>query len=450
MFTFQGGNLGQNEVEVVEAYLQTVDIPANTLKKVLAVLWAAHDSDDSIDMDTWLQEIREGFDLNILTDAVEIIFGDGEDGVDSQDDDQMQVDTKVPLKLTSFNRRPRSASPDRDKPQKKSGEKPLSREESEQFLKHWSARLQEYRNRLPKKAIEKRKQEITKSEPDERHLARLAWVLDKLNARRVCVAVLLTSDYHFYVYANVIDGNLMTDVKRLLLATKDQSTYIKLKEEVIQAALSELRGQTGSVDKCKAKAGRRLNKALRFLRRFNDPTFHIHQPKAAHKHAEMRAADAAHTSGSIGISKLCCGKCTMALTALIEVKGITFGVLGTHLKTYSSEAGWPIPDFLRDEKAMEAFLGKAAYNIYKLHPSACDQLIEGEELTMKSLKAFKETDIVSSQESQASLSFGSQGSQDMMETDIVQPSSQGDDEHGSDESDDYDEEEDLEGQDLFF
>jgi len=449
MFTFEGGDLGQNEVEVVEAYLRTADIPAKTLAKVLAALWAVHNSHDSIDMDTWLLEVQQGFNLDILTDAVEIIFGDGEEAVESQDDDQMQVDKKVSLTLTSFDRRPRSASPERDKPRKKSAEKPLSQQESTQFLKHWGDHLQEYRKRLPKKAAEKRKQEITKSEPDERHLARLAWVLDKLNARRVCVAVLLTSDYHFYIYANAIDSNLATDMNRLLLATKDQQTYTTLKEDVIEAALSELRGQTGSIDRCRAKARRRLNKALRFLRRFNTPTFHVHQPRSANKHAEMRAADAAHASGSIGISKLCCGKCTMALTALTEVKGMSFGVLGTHLKTYSSEAGWPLPDFLRDEKAMEVFLGEAAYAIYKLHPFACDQLIEGEELTMKSLKAFKETDIVSSQESQASLSFSSQASQDTMDIDIAQPSSQADDENGNDEEDDYDEEDDLEGQDLF-
>jgi hypothetical protein len=302
---------------------------------------------------------------------------------------------------------------------------------------------------LPKKAAEKRKQEITDSEPDERHLARLAWALDKLNARRVCVAVLLTSDHTFYIYANSIDSNLAADMNRLILATKDQPAYIKLKEDIIQAALSELRGQKGSIDKCAAKARRRLNKALRFLRGFTNPTFHIHQPKTANKHAEMRAADAAQVSGSIGISKLCCGKCTMALTALTEVKGIRFGVLGTHLKTYSSEAGWPIPAFLRTENAMEVFLGKAAYKIYKLHAFACDQLIVEEELAMKTLKSFKETDIVSSQESQASLSFSSQQSQDTMDIDIVLPSSPGEDEDEDGDGDDYDEEDDAESQDLF-
>jgi hypothetical protein len=448
MFTFQGGDLGHNEVEVVEAYLQTAGIPVMTLKKVLTDLWAVYNSHDSVHMNTWLQETQQEFDLNILTDAVEIIFGDGEDAVESQDDDQMQVDQeKTPLTLTSFDKHPRPGSPDPYKSQKKSGEKPFADGESDLFLKHWSARLQEYRSRLPKKAADKRKEEITSSEPDERHLARLAWVLDKLNARRVCVAILLTSDHTFYVYANSIDGNLAADVNRLIQATRDQPTYAKLKADVIQAALSELRGQKGSIDRCTAKARRRLNKALRFLSRFNNPTFHIHQPRTANKHAEMRAADAAHTSGSIGISKLCCGKCTMALTALTQVKGISFGVLGTHLKTYSSEAGWPIPIFLREEKAMEAFLGKAAYKIYKLHSSACDQLIQEEELTMKTLKAFKETDIVSSQESQASLSFSSQQSQDTMDVDLALPGSQGE---GEDEDeDDYDEEDDVESQDLF-
>lgn len=454
MFTFRKQLLGRNEVEVVEAYLQTAGIAKGTLNKIRVDLWGTYDDlETSIEMDDWLEETRQTFDLEILTDAAEIIFGDGDD-VHSQDEGSMETDEeKQPLTLTTFDKRPRPGSPDPYKSQKGEDEQPLSKADRKRFLELWGGQLQAYRKRLPKKAKEKRQKELDNSESDERHLARIAWVLDKLNARRVCVAVLLTSDYTFYVYANVIDDSMSRDVKRLVQATRDRQTYLKLKEDVIQATLAELRGQKGSTDKKTAKARRRLNKALRFLQRFENPSFHIHQPQTRDKHAEMRAADAARASGSIGISKLCCGKCTMALVAFSSVKKIRFEVLGTHLKTYSSEAGWPIPAFLGVKGAMQIFLGEEAYKMYQLSPFACDHLIVEEELTMKTLKPFKETDIVSSQESQASLSMASQQSQDFaMEEDIMVLDNGGGSEgegESDDEDDIYDNEDDKDGQDLF-
>lgn len=448
MFILQGNELGENEVEVVEAYLRSKNIPEKKLKEVLTDLWRVHQAAGKpVEMDTWLLKMQQAFALNILTDAVEIIFGDGEEG-DNQSEEQMDTDEQIPpLKLTPFKKNPRPGSPDPYKHQGKPVDTSLPKADKKRFLEQWSAHLQEYRDRLPKQASEKRKQEIQNSEPDERHLARLAWVLDKLNAHRVCVAILLTSDHTFYIYANRMNNDLAGDMNRLILATTDQQAYTKLKEDVVQATLSELRGQKGSQDKKRAKARRRLNKALRFLRRFDNPKFQIHQSKTANKHAEMRAADAAQGSGSIGISKLCCGKCTMALTALTGVKGISFEVLGTHLKTYDTDAGWPVPDFLRTDGAMQVFLGANAYKIYQLHPIACEQLIVDEPLTLTTRKAFKETDLVSSQESQASLSFGSQQSQDFaMDLDIaVQEQEEKDDE----EDDGYDNEDDAESQDLF-
>ncbi|HEY1351271.1 MAG TPA: hypothetical protein VGF67_16745 [Ktedonobacteraceae bacterium] len=451
MFILQGNKLGENEVEVVEAYLQTKNISEKKLKEILSDLWRVHRAAGKpVEMNTWLQNTQQAFALHILTDAVEIIFGDGEEGSgegEQYSDEQMDTDEQVPsLTLTSFKKTPRPGSPDPYKQQEKPEDTPLSRADKKRFLEQWSAHLQEYRDHLPKQASEKRKQEIQNSEPDERHLARLAWLLDKLNAHRVCVAILLTSDHTFYIYANGMNNDLAGDMQRLILATKDPQAYTKLKEDVVQATLSELRGQKGSQEKKRAKARRRLNKALRFLQKFDNPKFQIHKPLTANKHAEMRAADAAQGSGSIGISKLCCGKCTMALTALTGVKGIRFEVLGTHLKTYDTDAGWPVPDFLSMDGAMQLFLGANAYTIYQLHPSACQQLIVDEPLTLTTRKAFKETDIVSSQESQSSLSFGSQQSQDfVMDLDTAVQEQKEED----DEDDGYDNEDEAGSQDLF-
>ena len=85
----------------------------------------------------------------------------------------------------------------------------------------------------------------------------------------------------------------------------------------------------------------------------------------------------------------------MALIAL-ETTGVKFFVQGAHFKTYDSEAGWPVPEFLKkDEVAMCAFLGETAFGIYQKDPKKYLGLIKSKKLQSK---AFSKTDMVSSGE----------------------------------------------------
>jgi hypothetical protein len=118
------------------------------------------------------------------------------------------------------------------------------------------------------------------------------------------------------------------------------------------------------------------------------------------EHAEMQAGDAIMevradpteaVLGTVGIAKLCCGKCTLALEALDTVHAIHFHVLEPHLKTYATKTGWPVPRFLTSSPAaMKAFLGDAAYAIYQVYPSQCLQMIRTEKFDAPS---FARTDI---------------------------------------------------------
>jgi hypothetical protein len=100
--------------------------------------------------------------------------------------------------------------------------------------------------------------------------------------------------------------------------------------------------------------------------------------------------------GFVAISKLCCGKCTLALMALREVLEIDFIVQGSHMKTYDTGTGWPTPAFLlNNPEAMQHFLGDKAYALYQDYPEEARKLIETEKLANKS---YLQTEYVSSED----------------------------------------------------
>jgi len=87
-------------------------------------------------------------------------------------------------------------------------------------------------------------------------------------------------------------------------------------------------------------------------------------------HAEMNLINELYNkklldkhAGYIGISKACCLKCASALEVVNSVLGGNkiYTANGCHFHVYD----WPTPNFIKDDKFLEVFVGKEAFKIYK-------------------------------------------------------------------------------------
>jgi len=231
-------------------------------------------------------------------------------------------------------------------------------------------------------------------------LSRLAWVFETLDQRRTCVAVMLSRS-KLHVFANHHDRKMSQEMKQLVAAAQDLSftseTYLDLLGRLTDAVLTS-RGnrvkQEQTIERKTRMVTRRLQKALQLIHQFKlgVDAIAVHevdkrrQRVGRKKHGEMRAADAVVSKAptgralqtDVGISKICCAKCALALQALHSAMNISFMVQGAHWHVYDTDTGWPVPEFLKNNpEAMRAFLGDAAYAIYQKFPQEATRVIEG-------------------------------------------------------------------------
>lgn len=244
-----------------------------------------------------------------------------------------------------------------------------------------------------------------------RDLDRLAWVLEKLKANRVCVAI-GRADQEYYLFANQPDDDLQADFDLVTSATLDEAKLERLIKRML-ALPSGCRLKKTQENKAKRKAiekahhrllRRRSHKAVRGLRRLSSkgalsgtvPHLHVKRPI----HAEQQGTGYAHQRGvrydDMGISKLCCAKCWMALEAAERQSIHRNLATGAHWKTYATDNGWPIPPHIEDDDAaLAAMVGKKAFKHMKDNRRACLKLLEQKALNVKGANT---TDIVSSGE----------------------------------------------------
>src|SRR5262249_32433141 len=157
-------------------------------------------------------------------------------------------------------------------------------------------------------------------------------------------------------YANVIDGELLTDAREVeRIAGIDFSAGTAALDSLVARVVKSTGPRLGAgkreapdkSDERHLKAARRIVKAaceIAFLR--GDAArgkIGVHRPATANKHAEMRLLDRLHTGdkGAVGISKICCAKCYAAILAARAI-GIEIDVQSAHWNTYETEAGWPV------------------------------------------------------------------------------------------------------------
>src|SRR5690606_21216763 len=111
-------------------------------------------------------------------------------------------------------------------------------------------------------------------------------------------------------------------------------------------------------EKHKKKVKRRFHKGLRAIAKLGLDKDHVRAPNTgvtkpvhAEQQATQWATDKGITFSDLGISKLCCAKCWKALQAAAEANLHPNLATGTHMKTYASTNGWPIPEYLLDNDA---------------------------------------------------------------------------------------------------
>jgi hypothetical protein len=269
------------------------------------------------------------------------------------------------------------------------------------FADHINVLREEYANAVAESGGE-RAYELEVTDAPDRRLMDLAWVLDKLNAGRTCVAAIFTG-FSIRLYANAIDSELANDALRVETAaaeagTASHPTFDALMQRMMDATrprlgTGEVEAQTKYTARAE-KAARRIYKAgkeiaeLRAQSKPADLQIVAHAPHQAGKHAEMRLIDASHNGlvGAVAISKICCAKCYAAIRAARIAKRAELDVQGAHWATYATTAGWPIPHFLKESAAaMQAFLGDEAYAWYVAYPTEAAAAIEGDELNVKRL-----------------------------------------------------------------
>lgn len=259
----------------------------------------------------------------------------------------------------------------------------------------------------------------------DNNLSRLAWIIETLNQARTCVAVIL-SDTHLHVFANHHDAKLQTQLQDLITASQDLRFASKEYHAILHLLTEHVLVNRGSrpkkketIDRKTGMVQRRLQKAMQLINQLNLGlnNIKVHEVNQSHKgrkkHGEMRAGDAVASSRKgdktplqldAGISKICCGKCELALQALSGIYGITFKVQEAHWQIYDTDTGWPVPEFLKtNPEAMKMFLGDEAYEIYVKFPAEATRVIEGMKKEVKSKEKLtnpssKDTGYISSED----------------------------------------------------
>lgn len=96
----------------------------------------------------------------------------------------------------------------------------------------------------------------------------------------------------------------------------------------------------------------------------NEKKYDIVRRGKKDEHAEMRLAD--KRKEYIGISKLCCAHCGLA------VKIMDVNTRGKHGQVFK----WDVPDFIKTPDNLKQFIGDDAYEIYEKHPELRPQMLE--------------------------------------------------------------------------
>ncbi|MFC7381757.1 hypothetical protein [Sphaerisporangium rhizosphaerae] len=249
----------------------------------------------------------------------------------------------------------------------------------------------EYRAELLKGKKNKRE----KSTSEQRSLDRLAWVLQHLQDSRECVAV-ASAGNELRVWANTPDDQMARDLNDLLEvaraqtagAEEDLNDQLQGMWNLLRQSGLDVRDGEPTLQQWKA-AERRLRKTITFLAEL-EATWGKIQTSAqtlqfldGKVHAEVQFADdllrlraelqakmetlpedqrAAYQERlrlidqvrvAVGISKLCCLKCYLAIKAVISVEKLPITISGTHYRTYD----WPMPPSLASsEPLLRAYL----------------------------------------------------------------------------------------------
>ncbi|MGW4792092.1 hypothetical protein ACWEPC_06720 [Nonomuraea sp. NPDC004297] len=257
---------------------------------------------------------------------------------------------------------------------------------------------------VPTGAPNRRPTRLDPSTPkrEQRRQASLGWLLTHYNLKRVCVAVLYEpgsggTPGKMTLAANNGPEGMAEQAKRILEATNPTEvgqvttelldTYKALKNR----EASEKKKKKNSFDKwwekkepeIKVAVTRRVKKVNDYLRSLTPaPQFTVtDHDRVPGQHCEMRLVDdllkrlspTSTTGVSLGISKLCCAKCYLALEALAAVKSIKIDVQGAHMWAYRN---WPLPGFLDDPLVLKKFLGPDAHLLYERNPEVAREAIK--------------------------------------------------------------------------
>ncbi|MFC7588178.1 nucleic acid/nucleotide deaminase domain-containing protein [Nonomuraea antimicrobica] len=235
---------------------------------------------------------------------------------------------------------------------------------------------------------------------EQRRQASLGWLLTHYNLKRVCVAVLYepgsggTQGKMILAANNGPEG--MKEQAEKILKAQNEAEVDQVTRELLETYSEALkdrkaRGRKKPFDKWpkdeqtkfKAAITRRVKKVNAYLRSLAPaPQFTVtDHARVPDQHCEMRLVDdllqrssPTSTNGvSLGISKLCCAKCYLALEALVAVKNIKIDVQGAHMGVFPK---WPLPRFLDDPLVMEKFLGPDAYARYERNPEIARETIQ--------------------------------------------------------------------------
>ncbi|MET8139438.1 hypothetical protein ABZU32_03895 [Sphaerisporangium sp. NPDC005288] len=253
----------------------------------------------------------------------------------------------------------------------------------------------EYRAELLKGKKNKRE----KLTSEQRSLDRLAWVLQHLQDSRECVAV-ASAGNELRLWANTPDDEMARDLNDLLEvaraqtagAEEDLNDQLQGMWNLLRQSGLDVRDGEPTLQQWKA-AERRLRKTITFLAEL-EATWGKVQTSAqtlqfldGKVHAEVQFADdllrlraelkakmatlpedqrAAYQERlrlidearvAVGISKLCCLKCYLAIGAVISVEKLSITISGTHYRTYD----WPMPPSLASsEPLLRAYLNLPA------------------------------------------------------------------------------------------
>ena len=255
-------------------------------------------------------------------------------------------------------------------------------DDAEMFLNAWrdhvNGQIQSYRANLSEN-----KKTPGRSSSMQRSLCRMAEGLVQTKPSRVCVAIVpqkargIRGGYVLHVFANKVDGDIANDAWNSLDPSSRRDVEKSMVEGMV-ANKARFKKEGVSRDQAKAAAAPQAKKnARRRLRKVRQDfsaivtDIKIRQNKSTCAlHAEMAFVDSVWNLARgkkvfIGISKLCCAKCYLALVAYNSVFGHTYGEInfqGGHFQPYDK---WFAPKFLNEKKVLKLFLGKKAYEIYK-------------------------------------------------------------------------------------